>query len=108
MITPLSNDPSKETKSDTPRTSSEVMHAANLRTIDLGRLQKGDEAEALKLFEACKDDGVFYLDFSSEECIKMMDQVKDLFTVSKRLFELSEEEKMRFDIDNLGRLKLNG
>ncbi len=38
----------------------------------------------------------------------VIDTVDDVFALSKDLFSLSEEEKMKYDVDELDALKLNG
>ena len=74
----------------------------------MARLQEGDEEEAAKVFTACKEDGAFYLDFSNQKCKEMMKTVDEVSAASRELFQSSEEEKMKYDIDLLGKLKLNG
>ena len=87
--------------------SSDVIHVAQILTIDVNRLQEGDEAEAARLFKASKEDGVFYLDFSDQKCVKMIEAIGKVFGLLKELFLLREEEKMKYDLDVLRRLKLN-
>ena len=79
-----------------------------LLTVDLWRLQQGEEEEAAKLFKASKDDGAFYLDFSDPGSMRMMGMVDGIFTLSKDIFDMSMEEKLRYDVDLRGDLKLNG
>ena len=79
-----------------------------LLTVDVWRLQQGKEEEAAKLFKASKEDGAFYLDFSDPRSIRMMEMVDGIFTLSKDVFGLSMEEKLRYDVDLRGALKLNG
>ncbi len=105
---PLSNGPTQKTMAHLPHGSSEPIPVAKLLTIDVSRLQEGDEAEAAKLFKASKEDGAFYLDFADRKCVKMVETVESICALSKELFHLSEEEKMKYDIDLLGKLKLNG
>ncbi|KAL8799655.1 MAG: hypothetical protein Q9182_005725 [Xanthomendoza sp. 2 TL-2023] len=81
---------------------------AHLLTIDAGRLKNGDPEEATKLFRAAKEDGVFYLDFQHSSDANVLSDVDGLFAFAEELFNLSEEEKLQYDIDNLGELKLNG
>lgn len=107
-IAPLSNDPTQDAMSQPSDGSSDVTHVAQILTIDVSRLQEGDKAEAAKLFKASKEDGVFYLDFSDQKCMKMIEAAGNVFDLMKELFHLSDEEKMKYDIDLLGRLKLNG
>lgn len=81
---------------------------AQLLTVDIGRLVEGEKQEAAKLFKAAKEDGIFYLDFQARRYVDMMDLVEGIFALSKGLFDLSEEDKMHYDVDKLGPLKLNG
>lgn len=81
---------------------------ARLLTIDSSLLQQGDKEEIAKIYKASKEDGAFYLDFSDQSSMNMMGMVEEVFVLSKKLFRLSEEEKMGHDIDLLGTLKLNG
>ena len=81
---------------------------AELQTIDAGRLREGDTLEATKLFEAAKKDGIFYLNLRDSSFAGIIDTVDKVITLSNALFSLKEEEKMDYDIDKLGHLKLNG
>lgn len=81
---------------------------AQLLTIDIGRLVEGDKQEAAKLLKAAKEDGIFYLEFQDRRFVDMIDLVDEIFALSKELFNLSEEDKMQYDVDKLGPLKLNG
>ena len=81
---------------------------AQLLTVDIGRLSEGSEEEAAKLFRAAKEDGIFYLDLQDPHFRRLLETVDDVFGLSKGLFNLSEEEKMKYDIDELSRLKLYG
>lgn len=86
----------------------EIAPIAQLLTIDIGRLQEGDKEEGVKLFKAANKDGIFYLDFQNEPFIEVNDAIDEVFALSKQLFNLSEEEKMKYDVDKLSKLKLNG
>ena len=84
------------------------LSVAQLLTIDVCRLQQGDEEEAARLFKASKEDGAFYLDFSDQRSMRMMDTVDKIFALSKDLFDLSVKEKIEYDVDLRGALKLDG
>lgn len=77
-------------------------------TIHLGRLHEGNAEEATKLFKAACENGFFYLDFKAPLFVKILDAADDVFSLAKDIFDLTEEEKLRYDIDKLGKLKLNG
>ncbi len=81
--------------------------AANLETISFEALRSGDEAEAIKLFDACRKDGIFYLDMLGT-APNVLEAVEDVYDLEEAIFRLSEEELMRFDIDRLSSRKLNG
>ena len=100
--------PTLSTMAQAPHENDESLSVAQLLTIDVYRLQQGDEEEAAKLFKASKEDGAFYLDFSDQRRMKMMEMVGQIFALSKDLFDLSLEEKMEYDVDLRGALKLNG
>ena len=86
----------------------ETVPTAHILTIDIGRLHDGDKEEAAKLLKAAKEDGLFYLDLEDQRFMGIIDTVDKVFALSKELFDLSEEEKMEYDIDKLSKLKLNG
>ena len=86
----------------------ELSPIAHLQTIHCGRLSGGNEDEAAKLFRAANKDGFFYLDLQGSAFAALTEVIEDVFALSKALFGLSEEEKLRYDIDMLSKLKLNG
>jgi hypothetical protein len=85
------------------------LHYAPLKTVNLGALQRGDSEEKNKLFAAAKEDGIFYLSISEDEGeYQLADLVEEIYGLSKSLFKLDLEEKMQYDVDKVGSLKLNG
>ena len=66
------------------------LHEAQIDTISYVELRKGSEVQAEKLFRVCKEDGIFYLDLTT---------VEEMHCLVGKLFDLPEEERMRFDID---------
>ncbi|RAK81858.1 putative oxidoreductase [Aspergillus fijiensis CBS 313.89] len=80
---------------------------AQLHTIDLGRLQAGNQDEAQRLLDASRKDGVFYLNlaFAQKEIVPVLDSIYEL---SNGLFSLPLEEKCLYDVDRLGKMKCNG
>ena len=107
-IAPLSNYPTQNSMSDLLSNKAEVGPVAHLHTINIGSLYEGDKEEAAKLFQAARENGVFYLNLQDPRFVRIVNTVDDIFALSKDLFTLSEEEKMKFDVDKLGRLKLDG
>jgi isopenicillin N synthase-like dioxygenase len=80
---------------------------AELDTIDLGKLQAGDTAEAQRLLGACLMKGVFYLDLRSAES-DFLPLLERIYSISKDLFGLPLEEKCAYDVDTLSSQKCNG
>jgi isopenicillin N synthase-like dioxygenase len=82
---------------------------ATLATIDIQKLRSNDSAEKQKLLAAAKEDGFFYL---SLEALPELDEVEGVVSgindLERDLFGLSDEEKMEFDVDKQGVMKLNG
>lgn len=81
---------------------------AQLQTISLKNLLGGDAAESAKLFEAAKKDGFFYLDVQHFNEMGIQDTIEDMYALAEELFGLEEAEKFAYDVDNLGKMKLNG
>ena len=81
---------------------------AQLLTIHIGRLCEGDAEESAKLFKAACENGFFYLDFKDSHFVEMLDAASNVFSLAEELFNLTGEEKLRYDIDKLSKLKLNG
>lgn len=81
---------------------------AHLETISYEALHNGNQAEATRLFNACCQDGVFYLDLSGAEP-GILEAVDDIYALEKGIFDLPEQELMQYDIDVLSPTrKLNG
>ncbi|OJJ07160.1 hypothetical protein ASPVEDRAFT_33399 [Aspergillus versicolor CBS 583.65] len=82
---------------------------APLKTISLQELRRGSPLEKSKLLAAAKDDGIFYLDFTHDHAeFRLADLMKGIYGLSQSLFDLNLEEKMQYDVDRVGKLKLNG
>jgi isopenicillin N synthase-like dioxygenase len=82
---------------------------AQLKTINFKTLQNNSSEEFTKLLSAAKQDGVFYLDLTDNgEEAHIYDSVDDIYRLSQSIFDMSDEEKLRFDVDKLGQFKLNG
>ena len=80
---------------------------AQLEIIHFNRLQAGDEAESAKLFKACTGQGFFYLDLQDVEPA-VLEAIEQIYQLDEDLYNLPDEEKLRFDVDKLSPLKLNG
>lgn len=83
---------------------------ADIEEISLHLLKDGDKAEESRLLDACVKDGVFYLNLQSQEgkYEPLWRSSRDIFQVLEALFDLPEDEKMKYDIDHHGEMKLNG
>lgn len=81
---------------------------AELETISLKRLYAGDLVESAKLFNACKKDGIFYLDLQHPDYDDFLRTADKIYALAGELFDLDLAEKLEYDVDKLGRMKLNG
>ncbi|KAJ6028754.1 Oxoglutarate/iron-dependent dioxygenase [Penicillium herquei] len=71
---------------------------APLLQLSLGKLLSGDPIEFDRLFQASVDIGFFYLDFRDSELgASLLRDTDELFDIGKTLFELSLEEKKKYD-----------
>ena len=80
---------------------------AELRTICLECLKRGDTAEEVKLFQACKEDGFFYLNLKKLDP-GLLDAVQQIYRLNEDIHALPNEEKMHYDVDKQSKMKLNG
>lgn len=80
---------------------------ATLQRVRLDLLQAGNAAEAEKLFGACRKEGFFYLDFQHAKSV-VSEVVEQIYILEEELFNLREQEKLRYDVDKLSKMKLNG
>lgn len=104
----LSDGETQEATSEFPQKDTEINATAQLQTIHIGRLSDRDKTEEENLFKAAQTDGFFYLDFQGSSFVGMLPAVEEVFCLSEDLFGLTQEEKMEYDVDKLGDLKLNG
>ncbi|XPT00036.1 hypothetical protein M3J09_009198 [Ascochyta lentis] len=74
-------------------TSDPVVVSRSLPTIHLDLLRSGDDEESMKLLNACRTQGFFYLDLSSDS--ELCKQWKDMLSVMKDYFEQPLEIKMQ-------------
>jgi isopenicillin N synthase-like dioxygenase len=86
---------------------------AQLKTISLRSLRANEntvsEAEADKLFAACREHGCFYLNFRDSDG-DLSSTLSELYELLKEVHELPINEKLRFDVDKLqlSKTKSNG
>ncbi|KAK7722954.1 hypothetical protein SLS57_004810 [Botryosphaeria dothidea] len=88
----------------------DIQPVANLREISLEHLKNGDQTEAANLLAACQEDGVFYLNLKHSDGSdgELLHESASIYHLAKQLFNLPEEEKMQYDIDLFGDMKVNG
>lgn len=90
--------------------SQQPISLAKIKEISLQRLQMNDMIESQNLLIACMEDGVFYLnlhDYTNQDG-SLLSLSKEIFSVSQQLFDLPLEEKMSYDIDKNGIMRVNG
>lgn len=87
-----------------------IMPNADIDEISLDLLNRSDENEAARLLYACVKDGMFYLNLRDQDGVDghLLRSSRDIYQLSKALFDLSQHDKMRYDIDFHCELKLNG
>lgn len=85
------------------------VHISPLKVIDLQKLLDQDVQESAKLLAAAKEEGFFHLDFRQVDgCADMLRTVEEMYKFQNELFDLPQEQKLKYDIDNLSQMKLNG
>ena len=81
--------------------------AASLVTVHCQALQAKDAGECKRLFRTCETSGFFYLDVGGiQEGIT--EAIIDVYALEAELFNLPEDDLMKFDIDEQFPGKLNG
>lgn len=82
---------------------------ARFRTIDVQKLREDDPQEKKKLLLAAGHEGFFYLDYSTLPEVGELERViEGIYNLEHELFDLPEDEKLRYDVDEQGPFKLNG
>lgn len=82
---------------------------ALLRIISCSELQNEVPRALRELLHAATEDGVFYLKLDDDgDKRKWSRSIEGVDRLSHDVFDLSTEEKLLFDIDSMGGLKLNG
>lgn len=79
--------------------SCEAAQQADLKSISLAGLLKGDADTANDLVSACKEKGFFYLDFRDPSTCGTLTQVDELIAVGRSVFKLSLEEKEQYSTE---------
>ncbi|KAF5017669.1 hypothetical protein F66182_10384 [Fusarium sp. NRRL 66182] len=69
-----------------------------LLRISLRKLLSCDKDEVKRLVDACEKIGFFYLDLQDAGSVSLiLDDADELFAISKEFYNLSLEEKMKYD-----------
>jgi len=74
-------------------TSEPIVVSRSLPTIHLDLLRAENDTESKKLLNACRTQGFFYLDLTSDS--ELCKQWEDMLEVMKQYFEQSLEVKMQ-------------
>lgn len=80
---------------------------AELRSLRLSDLEQSLPATRDLLLEICAEEGIFYLDVDDPKG-SLTDEMEYLMGFSKRLFDISGEEKERYQIISTGRPSTSG
>ena len=85
---------------------------ADLKVIDIVKLQQNDKHEQAYLLRACEDFGFFYLHIPAhtdgEEIQGLWTQVDSIFGIMKKFFNLPIGEKMKYDARQFGVSEITG
>lgn len=76
---------------------------ADLAKISANDLLNGTVDDA-RLFQACKDNGFFYLDYRDSPAAK----ARDLFSVTEAIMSLPDGEKIKYDNMSRGPERMDG
>lgn len=79
--------------------ASSTTRRAELSSISLDGLLKGDMNAVNELVSACKTNGFFYLDFRNASTLKTLEQVNELVSVGNSVFKLPIEEKEEYSTE---------
>ncbi|KAH7045233.1 hypothetical protein B0J12DRAFT_603475 [Macrophomina phaseolina] len=83
---------------------------AGVHEVSFDLIKDGNQTEAAKLLEACREDGIFYLNLKHLDGSdsQLLQNSASIYHLAKQLFDLPTEEKMKYDIDLFGSTKVNG
>lgn len=86
----------------TPAFPEDVQTAPLLR-LSLDKLLRHDEAELKRMCNACEEIGFFYMDLrGTRNGDNILENADRLFAIEQELFDLSLEEKQRYDFSKEG------
>jgi len=82
---------------------------AALTTIDFQKLRSNDAGEKTKLWKAATEAGFFYMNYENmPEFEDLTATVNGIYDLEREIFDLSDEEKIQYDVDKQGNMKLSG
>jgi isopenicillin N synthase-like dioxygenase len=87
------------------RTGDDSVHFA---TISFAKVVQGDAHELATLHAAACRNGFFYLDLHETGTSSVLQDVQATYSSVGKFFALDSEDKIQFDIDEIGPYKLNG
>jgi isopenicillin N synthase-like dioxygenase len=76
-------------------TQREVSPVADLQTVDFSSIYDGNPGEIARLLQICSNDGFFYLDLSSFEEGKLLQNLDRCNAIVREWFEKPLEEKSK-------------
>ena len=85
-----------------------VPRQAQLDVVDFKALKDGDPEHSRKLYEACVTSGCFYLDVQSYPDSSLEKTLDSMYSLVDDMFDLPLEEKVEYDVDVIGELKVCG
>ena len=75
----------------------EDVPTASLPKISFHKLTSGDQAEANKVFQACRANGFFLLDLQNDPAgEKLLQDIETLFAITKGVMDMTLEEKGKY------------
>jgi len=75
---------------------------ASLRMISLQDLANGVKSSQNDLLRACTELGFFYLDCRDFDSGKVMERVQDMYSLGTSFFDLSQQEKSQWQVEEHG------
>ena len=86
----------------------ESVKRANLKVIDLSKLESGSPSEHASLLKACVEDGFFYLKLVNTLERPVLEYAKNTLQLSEEVFAHDPAVKDLFDVDKVSHNKTNG
>jgi hypothetical protein len=81
---------------------------ASLKVITFSSLLNSETRAIADLHKAGVENGFFYLDLRNPQTQTLLDEVERLYGVAESIFRLPLEEKLKYDLDQIGPAKIDG